>query len=228
MDRKSTSRKQLVLAQRFGNGMPSAEIGWASPTFLILCPSPQTTPVAVEVHSCLISEGGRRTLLSDGRKWGPKRGEQIHLRFSLHLCSCSLALEADTIQGSEGWCGLLKPELSGGGGGKGIVGILGAFREGGAQKSDPITLFVNPGHPWAVHAWIWPCTAYRKTSGAELWNCGTSHHPGPRLATGCHIHRTDVNSPAKALKTDLSLETQSMEGRQELGAGTRVDWLSAK
>lgn len=34
------------------------------------------------------------------------------------------------------------------------------------------------------------------------------HHPSPRLATGWHTHRTDLNSTAKALKMELTLKLQ--------------------
>lgn len=59
MGRESASGNHGLLAQRLGNGMPSAQRGGSCLPLCFSCTQPLCS--ASEAHSCLIFEGGGRT-----------------------------------------------------------------------------------------------------------------------------------------------------------------------
>lgn len=80
----------------------------------------------------------------------------------------------------------------------------GAHGEGGARGSIPVAWLMDAwAHSRAPRAWIWPLIAHRR-----LWGLNLDHCPGPGMATQWHRHETNQNSTTRALRMDLTLNSQ--------------------
>lgn len=152
---------------------PVLREGVAVSHFASLAPSLCAVPVRPIAASSLREEG--EPLLW----WENIRSHESRINlyemFSLYFCPCGLALGVSTVRGSEEWCGWCKLELSGRRTRREPKGPknTGRWQRGSIPENDPITLLMTLGHLWAVHAWIWPCTAYPRH---WVLIFGRSHH----------------------------------------------------